>query len=650
MTRRSGRLRALVLGGILAAATLVVLGRVGPALDPARVARGASPVPALDVADQLSTSEVGATLIEGPERPADLILPKGQAGTRRTWFARGRWWAVLPDPVTGSHRIWTLDGAAGPWVDTGALVDERPFAQVDVTWSGQQLVVTATGTRDYRSHALRISRFTWSDADARWEREEDYPLTATDGGAPGTLAAVTAAGEVWMARPEDGRVVVAHTDGEAPRVGSWSVPPVPGLENDVGGVALTVEGDDVHLVWRSRTTDVLGLATWSDGQWRSRTIPVPEVAGDAPVEVGVEPGRPGSLLVLVPTVGVEGNGTNQAPALLLVRAADGTAAEVSVVGRVTDQLRTPALLLDERGIRVVAVAPSSEVEAERAVARGGRPTTAVVEKEASFDDLWFDPGRGRVLVAGVDGVDPSRPLVPGGPAGPEGGRLLVVSGREAPRWVTWTDGAPPPVEPAPIVDGRSATVLVNDTFEALPVGSPAPAAWYADADGTLPGLIDDPDLGGRALPVGQRAAEPDPLTACRSVPAVDGDSVTVEAVVRPLGLGDGDAKLLTVRGPTGSLVSIRRSRQGLIGWSTPEGRVTPAAVADEVSLRLTVGLDLRRGTTDILIRTLDGGPVAEVRGLPLLASGASAVDEVCLAPAPGVGGELRIDSLLVTLR
>lgn len=648
---RRRRLRALALAVVAGAATMVVVGRLGPALHPTRVAGGVAPIPVPRAADQLSAPDPSPALIEGPARPGDLELPQERAGTARTWYAHDRWWAVLPDPATGAHHIWTLSGPDGPWVDTTTLVDERPFAQVEVTWTGRDLVITATGTRPYRSHALRLSRFSWSPSDSVWVREEDDPLTLTEEGAPGTLTAVTAAGEVWLARPQGRGVIVAHTEGRTPRVGAWSSTPVPATADDVGGFALSAAGDEVHIVWRSRSADHIGVATQSGGTWTARTWPVPRVAGEGPVEVEADPGGR-SLLVLLPILTAVGSGRDQDPAVVLVSVPAGDrdgGARVSVVSRSLDDLRTPALLVDETRVRVVAVAPASEIEAEEAVARGGRPTASLVEKSVPRHDLAFAPGRGRVLIPGIDGVDPSRPLVPSGPSGPEAGHLLIVSGREAQRWVTWTDGTPRPTEPPPVRDGRTPTALVNDTFDSLTVGSPPPAAWYPDGDGALAAVVGGDDGAGRALPVGHRAPDdPAPITACRAVPVVAADTVTVEGVVRTIGRGDGDTKVLTVRGTTGSLASIRRSEQGLIGWSTPGGRATSTPVADDATLRVIVGLDLRRRTADITIRSLDGAPVAQVRGLPWLSPGPAAVDEVCVAPAPGTGTEVRVHSLLVT--
>ncbi len=354
----------------------------------------------------------------------------------------------------------------------------------------------------------------------------------------------------------------------------------------------------------------------------------------------------------MPLVGTDAATNDQDPALLLVPLGPDAPDRPSVVARVADQLRWPALLVDDTTVRVVAVAPSSPAEAERTVARGGRPTTTIVEKAASGADLAFDPGRGRTLVTGIDGNDPSRPLVPGGPVPREAGRLLVASGRGATRWATWTDGAPVPTLPAPTPTGRAPTVLVDDTFESLPAGGAAPAAWYADGDARPPGVLaQDPALTSRVLRLGaDPGADPDPVTACRSVPVVGGDSVTIEAVVRVIGRGDADARLLTVRGSTGTLASVRRSRQGLVGWSTAEGRITPAVVPDDVLLRITVGIDVRLRTADIIIATVDGGEVARVAGLPWVAQGPTEVDEVCLRPAPGVDTEMRLDSLLVSIR
>lgn len=655
MSERRGRLLDRVrLRRVGAAAVLVAIGvAAGQAADdgsPAPIpgtARAAVAAP--ELVDAPPDVAPLPPLVDGPARSLDVDLPTEEAGTHRTWFAVGTWWAVLPDPTTGVHRIWGLSGPDGPWIDTGTLVDERPEALVDAAWDGEDLVVATTGTRPYRSHALRVHRFGWSVDEGRWVPAADHPIELTTEGEPLARLAVTADGTAWLVRPRGSGLEVARTAGRAPRWAGWTPLPVGA---GIGGFDVVGGGDDIVVVTRRTATDVVAATRRAGEGWTTTEVAVPGSAGTGPIDAS-RASDDGPLAVLVAPTGDHGAAGDQAPTLLLAVIADLTPgdapATVSVVARAVDGMTRPSLVVDGDRARVFAIVPPSPEEVVAWYERGQGAPTVLVEKTASLSDPLFGPGSGTRLMSGVDGAPLARPLLPSA-VGPEGGLVAVASGGEARRWSTWTDGVPPaPRSPAP-TGGDGITVLVDDTFDSLPVGGPGPTSWAAeDSDPPVGEVVVDPATGTRAL---RLVGGPDPVSACRAIPELPAQVLTVEATVRSSGtVGTADTRLLTVRGSGGSIASARLSRLGLVGWSTSQGRQTaPQPIAPGATLLVSIRLDLVARSAAITIRSDADAVLAEGAGIPWLSVGDGSVDELCVRAAPGEGTEVVVDTVRVTQR
>ncbi|QYG92242.1 hypothetical protein HC251_07190 [Iamia sp. SCSIO 61187] len=617
---------------------------------PGRVRGGALPVAAPDPLDRPPDVPSYPPLVDGPGRPADLELPAEEAGTHRTWFATGTWWAVLPDPVSGVHRIWGLSGPDGPWIDTGTLVDERPYALVDVAWDGEDLVVASTGRRAYRGHALRVHRFGWSASARRWVPAADHPIELTTEGEPLARLAVTTDGTAWLVRPRGKGLEVARTAGRAPRWAGWTPLPVEGAATDVGGYDVLAVGDELVVTWRRLSANAIVVARGRE-EWRRSEVEMAGVMGVGPVDAASAPDG-GPLAVLVSTTAAPGAAGDQAPSLLLAvvppdEAPDPTPT-VAVVARGADGLTQPSLLVDGSAARVLAIVPPTEDEVISWFVRGQGAPTALVEKQAPLAEPLFAPGVGRRLMSGVDGAPMARPLLPRQVV-PGGGLVVVASGAGATRWSTWADGvAPAPEAPAP-AGADAVTVLVDDTFDSLPVGGPGPTSWAPeDADPPVGVVVDDPSFPSRSL---QLVGGPDPVSACRPIPELPAEVVTVEASMRSSGApGTADTRLLTVRGTGGSVASVRLSRLGLAGWSTSAGRVTGLPVAAGAVLVISVRLELPTRTADITVSSTDGAVLAQGADIPWLTAGDGTVDELCIRPAPGDGTAVVVDAVRVTLR
>ncbi|HEX2577065.1 MAG TPA: hypothetical protein VHK88_12000, partial [Aquihabitans sp.] len=271
---------------------------------------------------------------------------------------------------------------------------------------------------------------------------------------------------------------------------------------------------------------------------------------------------------------------------------------------------------------------------------GSLPGPATVTtKTARIADLAFAPGRGTPVIEGSSLQAPSvAPLVSAA-----SGTLVLASGRDERTWSTVQEGGPTagtaPTGPA---DGT----LVRDTFDRAAVGTAIPTSWYGDRDGPAAAEVTEDPGGGRQLLLTNRDGG-DATATCRAVP-VTGAPVTVAALVRVEGVGTADTRLLTVKGPEGTLASLRLTRKGLVGYSSPAGRIDHAPLAPG-DLRVSVRVDPARGVTDLLVALADGTPVLDLRDVPALSPAGEGPDEVCAAPPPGVpGATLAVRDLTVT--
>jgi hypothetical protein len=645
-TRRSRlgrRLGTVVLVPIAAVAMVAVATRLERALDPAAASsRTRQSVSPPDPAETLSEPPGPTTGFAGPDRLEDAPVPVPQEA--RTWWAGGRWWAVLHRTSDGALTIWGLESPTGPWVDTGVLVDGRPFARPQVAWNGSVLVVATTGTRSYASHALQTNRFSWDSDGRSWAQVPDFPVTVTSGPMPDTRLVVQGDGTEWLARREGDALVVARSTSSGLSHERFR-PLGDGLaEADVGGFDLTLQGGTPQMAWRSRTADVLHVATWSGERWRARRYDVYGVAGEGTVAIAAAGSADPGALVILTSSSLGARGSNDRDPGLLLSVVEGEQVRTSVVSRLADGMREASLVMEpeERRVRVVALGPPAALRP-----RDLRLSAPVVEKTASLADLAFAPGQGRPLLYGDVGTQLAPPVVPPDAIDETSGLLVMVTGGDLSGWrsaVAGGDGE----QPGSLVVATGPVTVVHDTFDGLAPGGPAPSSWHGGSSQPLEAELVEAPGTGRALLVTNRDGGPASL-ACRAVPT-GAREVTIRADVTATGAAATDARLLTVRGPDGTLVAVRLSRKGEAGWSGDQGRVVAGAVPLGTPLRVTVSIDAGATTASVRIETA-GSVVAEDGRVPLRAGASGAVDEVCIGPgADDPSASLLLTDLLVRQR
>lgn len=624
-------------------ACVVVVGRISAALEPGAASGRVGGSVTLVAGDLGAADTQSAVGFDGPGRHSSI--DPSSPGTTRVWFAGGRWWGLFPNAQASSMRIWALAGPDGPWVDSGVVVDDRADARVDVAWTGTHLVVSASGTRPYRSEGLRLSRFSYGEDG--WSRDPDFPVTLTNSGVPDTQLAVTDDGRVWLARTEGNAVVVSSSDTANQRFSDFA--PLPGgvAGTDVGGFDLESAGEGLLVVWRSVSSDTLVAARGdAAGVWSEIAHPVYGVGGVGPLDAVIAgASQPGLVLVaLDTTLGVRGS-NEEDPAIVLARLR-GSTTEVSVVAKGLDRLGPPSLVVDPGAGKVHVLAVASPADEDAPADPANPDVWSVTDKVADLAEPEFGSGQGTVLIR-REGVSLWPPAVPAELVDAIRGFVVATSGDDASQWTSTQIGGSAPAGPAPTGSGARAIVL--DTFETRAPGPGAPGGWYASGSAPLQASISATGVApGRSLVLANTDGGSAP-TACRALTPTGSQRLVVQADVTSVGWGTADARLLTLKGSDGTLVSARLTKRGQGGWAATGTRVAQGLVADATPLRVTITVDPTAGTAQVRLAVQGGAVVAEGAAVPLLSAATDGVDQVCLTPAPGnPQARIELDDLTVT--
>jgi hypothetical protein len=621
-------------GGIVA--LLAVDGGPGPS--PTRPSASLPPASSEPV---LPPARPGTTFSDFVVDPTVVRSPTTSNAQSKLWFADGTWWGALFGPSTHRLGIFRLDPETHVWADTGALIDERPFVDADVLWTGEHLYAVTGGSRPSDNHALRVRRFSRNAETGRYVMDPDFPVTIRAAGASPAVSAMDSTGVLWVTFVADSRVWLTHTlDNDT----IWSTPiSLPGEEGvvDLSDVsAITAYGPGrIGVVWTNQRSGVW-FSSHEDGApddaW-SQVEPV--LIGQRPdtqLSVTSYPiaGGPAGVAAAVSTTLDEGGGRGLDPLTMLATRDAGGTWDTTLFGLVRDRHARPVVLVDadEGAIAVAATSPGA----------GG----AIYYKRAPLDAIQFDTGLGAPLVAtetdvAIDNVTSSK-----SPLTKEAGMVVLAADRTSGRYLHgFVDlgGGPPAADPAdperptaPTAPPDGATaILLRDSFEPWAIGRATATGWYVrpeDPQGSLSIVSDGGD--GQALRVPSSATG---VRGCRDFAEVPGAAIVVRARVRLSRIGVEDATILSVRGSGGEAASIRVTNLGVLAWFDRATKIrTTVPFRPGTWYRVTASIDQAARTYNVRVTTDDGTRVAGANGLRWRQPGVRTVETVCgeTAPAP----------------
>lgn len=618
---------------------------------------GTSPGPAISQAPRseapiLPPPPAGITYRDYIYATTVVEHPSASRAGSKLWYAADAWWAGLHQPATDRIMIFRLDPATQLWTDTGALVDERPFADPDFLWTGEHLYVVSAGHTSSQRHEGRLLRYRLADDGTRFVLDPNYPVTVMPTGTTAATVAVDTEGVVWVAYVADGRVRMVHSlEHDA----HWSAPmdlPVEHAAVDPEDIASVVAFGPgrIGVAWTNQLDHSVYFATHADGDapetWSpTETVVAGAGAGDERLELKSYPLAGDETGVVIATRTVNDDAppsTDLAPLIqLLVRDAQG-AWNATLVSQVRDKQARPIVLVDAdaRMFYVAATTP----------ARGG----AITYKRSPIDAVSFESGPGEPLVASPTDLAIGDANSTRQPLTAATGMVVLAADEDTGRYlhgVVDLGGGPPTADPADpgrpdrpaAAEGGGPARLIDNDFEPWAPGDAAGTSWLTregDAPDAL-SIVDDGD-DGRALQIGGGEGGTG-VRACRSLPVAGPSRLIVDLRVRASGVGTADSAILSLRGPGGEAATVRVSERGEFAWfdGPTKVRTTPIFEAD-TWYRVHAVVDQVAKTYAFTISPDRGDPIVERSGIDWRDPAVPAVGDICLETAVGAP-DLTID-------
>jgi len=415
--------------------------------------------------------------------------PTADKAQSKLWFADGTWWAVMIDPKSQTFRIHRLDWATQEWRDTGAVVDDRTFAEVDCLWDGRHLYVASAGGAPYRGQAGAVSRFSYDAATKTWSRDRGFPVQLTANGVSTMMIERDSTGRLWTSYIDRGHLVLNRSMGDDLTWGEPFTPPLKNVDTTAARAAIVHAGNEIVVIWSNKAENAVYFADHGDADpddvWKAESQAV-EGADEADdhlnAKAAVVDGEARVYVAMKTSLdAAPGHNPNDAQMLLLEDRPDGSIRKY-LVGRIRDAHTRPVVLIDQADgmLYFVATSPFG----------GGR----VYYKRTSLDAISFSPGRGQMLIASdadplINDATSTKQTI-----SQESGLVVLAFDRSTGRYLhgvldlggeRWTARSRPADSPGPAPtpnasgspgsSGAPSATAAPPVFPVAPSGSPSPA-------------------------------------------------------------------------------------------------------------------------------------------------------------------------------
>ncbi len=579
--------------------------------------------------------------------------PTAGEAQSKLWFADGAWWATLIDPATQELHIARLDPATQGWMDTGALVDDRPHVRADVLWDGTHLTIVTAGDRPTASQAVRISQFHYDPKPGRFVIEPDLPITLSTVGVGDPVLARDSKGTLWLAYVDQARLILRHSLGDVWHWSPAAPPPLASAAGDTRAAALTADGSRVTLVWNDVNDAALKVGQHVDGadpgSWVADTTTVAGLA-NAPGGFSIRSiaTTGGSRLFVAFEIAPDRSSKANplAPgAIVMIRDPDGGWSNVQLA-RVKDHFAAPVLAVDDHLGILVAVGFVTN-------------TGTIAYKQSPLDRVGFDSGQGTDLIASSADPNLRNPTSTKQAVDLTSGLLVLAaddgtghfaSGRLATTTATPPGGSAPPGSSSPPPTPPAASILLHDTFAPWAIGTRLPPEWVASGQGRGGGLVvvvAGPGKAGRSLLV-RTTSVLGSVRACTSFAPTGAGTVTISALFQIGSVGPSDTTVGSVRGPGGETASVRVTRHRLLAYYDGVRKVTTTrAVAAGVWYRSTIVIRPDTHTFDWTLSSAAGKAIFRIARVHWRQPAVLALDTFCTQAAQGRGSSILLDDLEV---
>jgi PKD repeat protein len=433
----------------------------------------------------VASADVG---FEGKAYPAGSGgSPTGSKPESKAWYAGGRWWAVMAEPLSGDHHIFGLDRTTHEWIDTGVAADTRNVRD-DALWdedTGKLYIASHTysagektgGAEVAAASAGRIYRYSFDAAGGTWSLDGGFPRTMNSARSETLVIDRDSTGTLWATWlqidpvSQEHRVYVNRSGDQGV---TWTTPaPLPGAPaatgDDVSSV-IPFGGNRVGVMYSSEATGAMKtyFAVHTDGAaddaWAIEEVPT---GYDSDDHINLKADAAGRVYAVVKTSNTSGS----APlVILMVRGTDGGWTS-HVVGTYSDSHTRPIVELDEGAGRIDVFATHGQ--------SGG----TIVRKSARIGAPDFAAGTGEIVMQDDDAPKLNDATSTKQNVGAASGLVVLANNNTTSRYwhaeIAGDGSIPAPTAPTPDFTGTptSGQAPLTVAFRDASTGSPSTWSW-----------------------------------------------------------------------------------------------------------------------------------------------------------------------------
>jgi PKD repeat protein len=351
--------------------------------------------------------------------------PTADKPQSKMWFADGRWWANMFDPVSADWHIYYLNRATEKWIDTKVAVDTRPATSSDALWDGQFLYIGTHGIRTGSNASsattpMRLYRYTFNNTTKQFVASSGFPKVISQNSTESLTIDKDSGGTVWATWTKvtgtSGQVFVNSGTGNGTTWGTPFVVPTTGGLNATSVVpnvavddisTLTAFGQNrIGLLWSNQTDNTVYWSIHRDGDpaatWKGGVAAsAPKIADDHLNIKSIQSDAQGRVFALVKTSLDTATGHVPGdPQINLLTYKPDAGAETwssTTFGRIQDCHTRPQMVLDETNSKVYVFATGKTGTGTCTSTGSG----AIYMKSAPLASPSFSTGSGTMVMRDV---------------------------------------------------------------------------------------------------------------------------------------------------------------------------------------------------------------------------------------------------------
>jgi hypothetical protein len=301
-----------------------------------------------------------------------IHMPTGEKPQSKLWFNDGIWWGSFFNQDTRMYQIYRFHWDENIWSDTGVVVDQRRYAQVDALWDGQKLYI-GSAIRDgvsFGDFGVRILRYSYLADQKSYSLDPGFPVVIANGTLEAIVIDKDSTGTLWATYTNSNGIggrstFVSRSNGSDEEWVTPYVLPFPGAVNltDDDISAVVAYNGKIGVMWSNQNDDAMYFASRHDGDpdsaWQlNPAVQGPNYAEDHISLRSLQADASGQVFAVVKTSLDDVNPSNSNEPLILMLVLDHQGSwSRRTAWRIRDRKPTrPILLLDNQNRQVYVFA------------------------------------------------------------------------------------------------------------------------------------------------------------------------------------------------------------------------------------------------------------------------------------------------------